>query len=424
MSKKNMRIKKGNKKHLIILSSIFFVFLFVCFLSYYKNNRWFIKVGNHSINKAQYDMWRTMIEDDFIDELNSGDISDDFADLAIDKIGEENYNEYFDLRTNMEVYTTLAILNEIDSNKFELNNIESNEKLTEKFEKINQEAYSSDLDFNSYIKYKYSKNLNEQDAIDILQYQIVSHDYLYSLVKDDITDNDYEEYYKEHNEKLDIAEAYVITLENNDDNLELMKNFSVSSEQEFINKAIELQGSDGFMKYYTESECPSSFSSFLFLKSSSGLDKSNDKDYIYLVWKHDLYRYDEKTVNAYIMMFVDGDASDNLNNANNILDEFNSGNKTKEFFIALSEKYAGNSGLLENIREHDTYTNISDWLFDEKRGHGDVTIQAYGKSDVYLIYWDSYGLDAWKAISLDRIINDKFDDIQKVIRDKYEFRRR
>ena len=81
--------------------------------------------------------------------------------------------------------------------------------------------------------------------------------------------------------------------------------------------------------------------------------------------------------------------------ADEILAEFDAGDKTAESFGALAKEYTDDSngdegGLYENIMPGQMVTAFNDWCFDESRQPGDTGIveTTYG---VHVMYFDSFG---------------------------------
>ena len=81
--------------------------------------------------------------------------------------------------------------------------------------------------------------------------------------------------------------------------------------------------------------------------------------------------------------------------ADEILAEFNAGDKTAESFGELAKENTGDSngdegGLYENIMPGQMVTEFNDWCFDESRQPGDTGIveTSYG---VHVMYFDGFG---------------------------------
>ena len=81
--------------------------------------------------------------------------------------------------------------------------------------------------------------------------------------------------------------------------------------------------------------------------------------------------------------------------ADEILAEFDAGDKTAESFGELAKEYTDDSngdegGLYENITPGQMVTEFNDWCFDESRQPGDTGIveTSYG---VHVMYFDSFG---------------------------------
>ena len=81
--------------------------------------------------------------------------------------------------------------------------------------------------------------------------------------------------------------------------------------------------------------------------------------------------------------------------AEDVLTEYEAGDKTAESFGELAKEYTADSngdegGLYENIMPGQMVTEFNDWCFDESRQPGDTGIveTSYG---VHVMYFDGFG---------------------------------
>ena len=140
-------------------------------------------------------------------------------------------------------------------------------------------------------------------------------------------------------------------------------------------------------------------------------DEENGKYIVVLAVKAP---HQEQTVTARHILFStqdqntgsdlsDEEIAEKKNQAEDILKQFNEGNKTEESFAALAVKYtedsgsSANGGLYENIYPGQMVAEFNDWCFDESRQPGDVEMVKtdYGYHIIYFIakdgtnYYDS-----------------------------------
>ena len=103
--------------------------------------------------------------------------------------------------------------------------------------------------------------------------------------------------------------------------------------------------------------------------------------------------------------------------ANEILAEYEAGEKTAEAFGALAAKYsadgnAAQGGLYENVGRGEMVEPFENWLFDETRKDGDTGIVEtdYG---VHVMYYAGEGEIVWKIAADEGLHNDKYaEDIE------------
>jgi hypothetical protein len=88
--------------------------------------------------------------------------------------------------------------------------------------------------------------------------------------------------------------------------------------------------------------------------------------------------------------------------AQDVLNEWNSGDKTEDSFALLALKYTEDSGsmytggLYQNVKSGSMTTEFNDWIFDSSRKAGDTDIiqTSYG---YHIMYYVCAGLPAWQA---------------------------
>ena len=109
--------------------------------------------------------------------------------------------------------------------------------------------------------------------------------------------------------------------------------------------------------------------------------------------------------------------------AEEILAEFNKGDKTAEAFGELAKKYTEDSngdegGLYENVLKDYMVTEFNDWMYDEKREVGDVEIvkTTYG---YHIMYHVGDGEIAWKLSAESYLEQEDYEEYLKALEKTY-----
>ena len=160
-------------------------------------------------------------------------------------------------------------------------------------------------------------------------------------------------------------------------------------------------------------------------------DEENGKYIVVLAVKAP---HQEQTVTARHILFStqdqntgsdlsDEEIAEKKNQAEDILKQFNEGNKTEESFAALAVKYtedsgsSANGGLYENIYPGQMVAEFNDWCFDESRQPGDVEMVKtdYGYHIIYFIAKDgtNYYDSAIRSSKADEDIETETKELQE-----------
>lgn len=151
----------------------------------------------------------------------------------------------------------------------------------------------------------------------------------------------------------------------------------------------------------------------------------NDTNGTYTVYMLDKTPYrDEYITRNGAVIFISNanntDAEGASAKADEIIAEWNGGDKTQESFIELAEKYteSGHAHLEENIKKGPAY---SDWLYSPERVIGDVD-KVVSESDkgVYIVYYaGESGLQSWQADAQSDLASAAFNDRYTELYNKY-----
>ena len=138
-------------------------------------------------------------------------------------------------------------------------------------------------------------------------------------------------------------------------------------------------------------------------------------------------RDESKTATVRHILFTEagwGSSEKAKQKAEEVLAEFEAGDKTEESFALLALAYsedAGsyyNGGLYENILPGQMVESFDDWCFDENRAAGDVEIieTDYG---YHIMYYVGEGLDGWQSSVAGTVITEKFNEFNEDITSQY-----
>lgn len=294
----------------------------------------------------------------------------------------------------------------------------------------------------------YAKGISARDVADFMKLDTLAAKYKNTVISDaDISDEAIESYYEANKADYTLCSyrSYAFTYGSDKD---------FSSADEAKSKASELQNCN------TENEFIECLTEYLKLKNSeisdndlqSELDQTLNEyktaantDENISEWAFDgsrelcntyIFDNDSDTVTVYMLtslpspdkritkdvrhILLTADTYDDneekaLQKAEEILNEWNSGDKTEETFALLAEKYtediasAVTGGLYENVYQGEMSVNFNDWCFDESRKIGDVDIVAtnYGE---HIIYFVGDGMEKWKADVIGAIKSEYYSD--------------
>ena len=110
--------------------------------------------------------------------------------------------------------------------------------------------------------------------------------------------------------------------------------------------------------------------------------------------------------------------------AEEILAEYEKGEKTAEKFGELANKYSEdpgsntNGGLYEDFRKGETYEAFDAWLFDESRAAGDTGV-IETEAGAHVMYYVGEGTTAWKMTAEDKMKDEKFEEDTEALKKQY-----
>lgn len=110
--------------------------------------------------------------------------------------------------------------------------------------------------------------------------------------------------------------------------------------------------------------------------------------------------------------------------AEEILAEWEAGEKTQDAFAALADKYSEdtgsntNGGLYENVNAGDMVEEFDAWLFDEARKAGDVEIVETEQYGAHIMYYVGEGEPVWKLSVKSALKEEKYTAAYEALAEK------
>lgn len=136
-----------------------------------------------------------------------------------------------------------------------------------------------------------------------------------------------------------------------------------------------------------------------------------------------MHRDDEMARNVGHILFTEdtyGTSEEAQAKAEEILEEYLAGDKTRESFEALGKEYTEDSGVFyEDVIRGAMVEEFEDWLFDPERKDGDTDVieTSYG---FHVMYYDGVSdMPAWKVEVRDALISERSETLYNELIEKY-----
>lgn len=155
-------------------------------------------------------------------------------------------------------------------------------------------------------------------------------------------------------------------------------------------------------------------------------DEKSMACFVYMV-ERPAYRDETLARNVRHILFLSEehtDAEGAKAKAEEILAEYQAGEKTEDAFAALATKYsedpgsAENGGLYENVKLGDMVAEFESWLFDDTRKAGDVEIVETADYGAHIMYYVGEGEPQWKLSVESALKSEKYNAAYKALTEK------
>ena len=155
-------------------------------------------------------------------------------------------------------------------------------------------------------------------------------------------------------------------------------------------------------------------------------DEENSNVTVYML-ASEPSRDESKTANVRHILLTEtgwGSSEKALEKAEELLAEFEAGDKSEESFGILALAYSEdegsyyNGGLYENVLPGQMVESFDEWCFDDSRAAGDVDMieTDYG---YHIMYYVGEGLESWQSSVSGAIISEKFNEYNTELEESY-----
>ena len=383
--------------------------------------------------------------------------------LKKQEYGDSTWFDYFMNQAKNQVNDILLCAEKARADGMELGE-EEKADVDEAIESMKSYADENNITFESYLSSVFDRGINENDVRRALELSAIASKY-YNQYSDSLeyTDEDLQNYFNEHKQDYvkadymkytftasiasdatdeekqqakDEARAKALSLSESKSVEEFTNSLtayltqqeeqsraeqdSADSEEESDTPTVEEAVAEAIentknVMYYPEEDSESESAKWMFADGRKEGDtylEEPDEDAttfnyaVYIITKP-AYFDDYETVNARHILFTTETyetIEKATEKAEEVLAEFNSGDKTEDSFITLAKENSEdstveeNGGLYENInKDTSAYPeSFINWCYDESRKPGDVGIVSTDSS-VHIIYYCGTGEIAWKS---------------------------
>ncbi len=422
-----------------------------------------LSTENFEVNGATFNYFVNYEYQNFINKYASN-LESYGLDVSVDLRAQEtsdgqNWFEYMTSRTRVSLEEILRLCEKAKSEGYILDD-EDEKEIKAYFEELDKEAKESNISSEEYITLLYGQGVNAKDIEAGLRLSTLATKYYDDTIGNrEYTQKEQDEYFEKNKATYQSVDYkyYGFTIPTT--SLGGAVNESDAAYKEVYAKAEKL----------AKAKTPKEFDSILAsILKSEGLEEDDikdelgytdvegvkyDKDFEIAVWSFgkDAKLYGTKIYKAkskievymitklpyldetetqsvrHILVSAKTQETDEKakKKAEEILAEFNKGDKTAESFGALATKYtedtasAETGGLYENFGQGEMVQEFEDWAFDKARKVGDTGIvkSEYG---YHIMYYVSGGEPMWKALVRNGLKDSVYTELYNDLKETYK----
>lgn len=424
-------------------------------------NKVAIKSDNFEISGTTFTYFLNYQYTDFVksysDRLSSYGL-DPEVDLRQQESSDgQNWFDYMAQSTKANLTEILYLAEKATSEGMKLSESEL-KQIDDFIADLEKYAKESDLDVTEYIYTAYGQGVNKEDIRKGLEISTLATKY-YSEKIDTLTytDDEINEYFEGNSVDFQMVDykyynfAPNVTEDMSEDEAKAEYQ-RVKDYAERLSKATSSESFDSILKEILKERGVTDTNIESAVENSSIVGNTYDEEFDVSVWAYDAeakvnstyiypsgnsravymltkkpYRDESETRSVrHILISSDSYESDQeaKAKAQEVLDEYNKGDKTAESFGKLAEKYtedlgsASTGGLYENFTKGTMVEPFENWSFDEARKEGDTGIV---KTDYgyHIMYFVSEGNPVWKNTVIQVLKDSAYEALYKKLEETY-----
>lgn len=326
---------------------------------------------------------------------------------------------------------------------------QSQTEIEEYLDGVTAVAENNDLSADQYMAGIYGRDMSLSRYEELMKMSFMAREYsLYKQEELEFSEEDLEKEFEENKEQYEFVSYERLYFKAADKDEEVsepqMKEAKAQAEDalERVQSGEDLKElSDEYegTVYYESDEAYYSsgyaYGDWLFSEKRSSGDSAvleDEKGYYVMVFR-DRFRHEYPGVTIRDISFpvnltaenLDKEYEDSCADAEAVLEEWKSGEKTEEQFEKLYEKFSSseeNDGLYENVLKDQMDSYVDRWSFDEARKPGDCEV-IYADDGFHVLYFVGFGEPAWKIEEEKNLREEALQNMLESMLDEVEVKR-
>ncbi len=369
----------------------------------------------------------------------------------------QNWFDYIVSRAQSSLEELMLLAEKAKAEGYVLGDKE-NKEIESFFADMQKEAEENKMSFDEYVTLLYGEGVKKADIEDGIKISMLATKYYNETIElKERTDDEINKYYADNNKSFETVDYKYYTFKP-------LSGTDVSDEDASASQTAAKANADKLAKAKTPTEFDSILTAILKADGMSDTDikdaidasvaegSTYDDQFSISVWafsgkaklnetktyqngnSHSVYmitslpKRDESETRSVRHILISSESEDTdseaKKKAEDILAEYNKGEKTSESFTALAEKYTEDTGskstggLYENFPKGQMVAEFENWAFDAKRQNGDVEIvkTSYG---YHIMFFEKKGEPAWKSVVVSAMKDNEYTVLFEELEEKY-----
>lgn len=405
--------KKQEKKALLIERTVVVVTVLALIAliasfpirTYMALNETYVVVGGEEITKLEYDYNFYVTRNNYINEYNDYLTMlglDTTADLSSQMYSETmTWKEFFDQQTVASMVRTKALVAAAKEAGFTYDT----EADFKEFEKVIKEVSTEEnVSVKTYLQEMYGPYSTMARLEEFVKEGFYANAYYVQKVEEqEPTEDEIQAYYDANSHLFDYVDYRIITIETEiaEDASNEEKEAAIANAKVVAEDALEKVATEGELREGASYEATSTWiNEWLFAderkKGDTTVVHNTNTNQFHVMYYLDRYLDEMPSADLRMIMTTEEQGQ-------SILDEWNNGGATEDYFATLADKYnAGTEnnalgGYYQGVSRSGAPDEVVDWLFAEGRTEGDTAcITSDTTGSTYILYYKGENIPTWK----------------------------